>query len=114
MSAASATVERLLADAQSGRRVDDAAALAALPDCPAEPMLATAEALTIAGFGRDVSYSRKVFIPLTRLCRDVCRYCTFAAVPREVPKAYLDIDEVLTIARAGAAAGCKEALFTLG
>ena len=84
------------------------------PDCPADPLLATAEALTIAGFGRDVSYSRKVFIPLTRLCRDVCRYCTFAAVPREVPKAYLDIDEVLTIARAGAAAGCKEALFTLG
>ena len=114
MSGAAATVERLLADAQSGRRLDDAAALAALPDCPAEPLLATAEALTIAGFGRDVSYSRKVFIPLTRLCRDVCRYCTFAAVPREVPKAYLDIDEVLAIARAGAAAGCKEALFTLG
>src|SRR4030095_9384374 len=51
---------------------------------------------------------------LKRLCRDVCRYCTFAAVPRNVSKPYLDIDDVLAIARAGAAAGCKEALFTLG
>ena len=80
----------------------------------AETLLATAEALTIGGFGRDLSYSRKVFIPLTRLCRDVCRYCTFAEVPSRLPRAYLDIDEVLAIARAGAAAGCKEALFTLG
>ena len=114
MSAAADSIERLLAEARAGRRLDSAAALATLPHCPAGPLLETAEALTVAGFGRDVSYSRKVFIPLTRLCRDVCRYCTFAAVPREVPKAYLDIDEVLAIARAGADAGCKEALFTLG
>src|SRR5579883_1747431 len=66
------------------------------------------------GHGNIVSYSRKVFIPLTRLCRDVCHYCTFAHPPRRGERAYLSRDEVLAIARAGAAAGCKEALFTLG
>ncbi|PRX43300.1 FO synthase subunit 1 /FO synthase subunit 2 [Prauserella shujinwangii] len=61
-----------------------------------------------------VTYSRKVFIPLTRLCRDRCHYCTFVTVPGKLPAPYLERDEVLEIARAGAAAGCKEALFTLG
>ncbi|KAA2264592.1 7,8-didemethyl-8-hydroxy-5-deazariboflavin synthase [Solihabitans fulvus] len=61
-----------------------------------------------------VTYSRNVFIPLTRLCRDRCHYCTFATVPHKLPAAYLERDEVLEIARRGAAAGCKEALFTLG
>jgi FO synthase len=61
-----------------------------------------------------VTYSRKVFIPLTRLCRDRCHYCTFVTVPGRVPAAYLERDEVLEIARQGAAAGCQEALFTLG
>jgi FO synthase len=61
-----------------------------------------------------VTYSRKVFIPLTRLCRDRCHYCTFATVPHRLPAAFLEREEVLEIARAGAAAGCKEALFTLG
>ena len=61
-----------------------------------------------------ITYSRKVFIPLTRLCRDVCHYCTFATTPSDLPAAYLDVDEVLAIARAGASAGCHEALFTLG
>jgi FO synthase len=61
-----------------------------------------------------VTYSRKVFIPLTRLCRDRCHYCTFATVPGRLPAPYLSMDEVLDIAREGAALGCKEALFTLG
>jgi FO synthase len=61
-----------------------------------------------------VTYSRSVFIPLTRLCRDRCHYCTFATVPHKLPAAFLERDEVLEIARQGAAAGCKEALFTLG
>jgi FO synthase len=61
-----------------------------------------------------VSYSRKVFIPLTELCRDVCHYCTFAKVPRRLESPYLSPEQVLAIARAGEAAGCKEALFTLG
>ena len=64
--------------------------------------------------GRLVTYSPKVFIPLTTLCRDVCGYCTFARQPRRGERAYMSIDEVLEIARAGAAAGCHEALFTLG
>jgi FO synthase len=61
-----------------------------------------------------VTYSGSVFIPLTRLCRDRCHYCTFATVPHRLPAAYLERDEVIDIARQGAAAGCKEALFTLG
>lgn len=67
-----------------------------------------------AGFGSLITYSRKVFIPLTRLCRDVCHYCTFATTPKSLEHAYLNIDEAVAIARAGASAGCKEALFTLG
>ncbi len=61
-----------------------------------------------------VTYSPKVFIPLTHLCRDVCRYCTFAETPRPGRPAYLSIDEALNVARAGVKAGCREALFTLG
>jgi FO synthase len=61
-----------------------------------------------------VTYSPKVFIPLTQLCRDVCHYCTFARPPRRGERAYMSEDEVLEVARAGAAAGCREALFTLG
>src|ERR1035438_2101908 len=68
------------------------------------------------GAGRPgvITYSRKVFIPLTRLCRDRCGYCTFATVPGRLDSPYLSPDEVLAIARDGAALGCKEALFTLG
>ncbi len=61
-----------------------------------------------------ITYSRKVFIPLTRLCRDRCGYCTFATVPHRLDSLYLEPDEVLAIARQGAELGCKEALFTLG
>ncbi|WP_092979592.1 bifunctional FO biosynthesis protein CofGH [Actinopolyspora lacussalsi] len=61
-----------------------------------------------------VSYSRKVFVPLTRLCRDRCHYCTFATVPHKVSAPFLEREEVLDIARRGAESGCKEALFTLG
>src|SRR5437763_6201499 len=75
---------------------------------------------SLASAGRPgiVSYSRKVFIPLTHLCRDRCHYCTFVTTPGQLRKSgkapYLSPDEVLDIARAGAALGCKEALFTLG
>ena len=65
-------------------------------------LLDKASRLRDAGHGRLISYSRKVFIPLTRLCRDVCRYCTFAHPPREGEAAYLSPDQVLAIARAGA------------
>src|SRR4030081_1799659 len=76
--------------------------------------MAEAAPLREAAHGRLVSYSRKVFIPLTKLCRDVCHYCTFAERPRAGHAAYLSADEVLAIAKAGQAAGCTEALFTLG
>ena len=79
-----------------------------------DDLMTRAAAKRDAAHGRLVSYSRKVFIPLTYLCRDVCHYCTFAKRPRAGHPAYLSSDEVLAIARAGAAAGCTEALFTLG
>ena len=72
------------------------------------------QGLAAAGRPGVVTYSRKVFIPLTRLCRDRCHYCTFATTPNRVPSAFLSPDEVLAIATQGAALGCKEALFTLG
>ena len=77
-------------------------------------LMADAARLRDQGHGRLISYSRKVFIPLTHLCRDVCHYCTFAERPRAGQPAYLSPDQVLAIARAGQAAGCTEALFTLG
>ena len=86
----------------------------ALLDCSLEELLRAAARRRDAAHGAIVSYSRKVFIPLTQLCRDVCHYCTFAHPPRKDERAYLPIEEVLTIARAGQAVGCKEALFTLG
>ena len=81
---------------------------------PLDELLERARALRALGHGRLQTYSPKVFIPLTRLCRDVCHYCTFARPPRRGERAYLTSEEVLEVARAGAAAGCHEALFTLG
>ena len=77
-------------------------------------VLAAARERRDAAFGPVMTYSRKVFIPLTQLCRDVCHYCTFAKAPRKLAAPYLSVDAVLAIAQAGAAAGCQEALFTLG
>lgn len=91
---------------------DDARALAGQDDLDT--------LMRLAGQRRDmahhevVSYSRKVFFPLTQLCRDTCGYCTFARTPRHFARAYLTFDEIRDIARAGVAAGCREALFTLG
>lgn len=81
-----------------------------LPD-----MLRTAEKLRDEGFPHGiVTFSPKVFIPLTRLCRDSCGYCTFTLPPIPGRRAYMTIDEVVTVARLGAEQGCTEALFTLG
>ena len=77
-------------------------------------LMVIAAALRDQGFHNVVTYSKKVFIPLTHLCRDVCHYCTFAKAPKKVTRPYLSVDEVLQVARHGAALGCKEALFTLG
>ena len=91
---------------------EEALSLAGLQDIGR--LLAAAGARRDAGHGDVVSYSRKVFIPLTHLCRDVCHYCTFARPPRPGSAAYLSRAEVLAVAEAGRKAGCKEALFTLG
>ena len=91
---------------------DDALALANLSDTAA--LAALAAELRDQGFANVVTYSKKVFIPLTHLCRDVCHYCTFAQVPRKVQAPYLSIEQILETARHGAELGCKEALFTLG
>jgi FO synthase len=84
---------------------------ASLLATPLDDLLAEARRLRP---GPLVTYSPKVFVPLTTLCRDVCGYCTFARPPRRGERAYLTEDEVLAIARAGVEAGCREALFTLG
>jgi len=114
-------VRRALRRAADGRPLDvaEAATLLAVRGAALDALVALAATVRDAGLadvGRPgvVTYSRKVFIPLTRLCRDRCHYCTFATVPHRLPAPYLERDEVVRIARAGAALGCKEALFTLG
>ena len=77
-------------------------------------LFALARARRDAAFGSVVTYSPKVFIPLTMLCRDKCGYCTFAQPPARLDTPYLEPDDVLAIARQGAELGCHEALFTLG
>jgi FO synthase len=116
-----ASIRRALKRATDGKAidVDEAAALLAADGDLLDELLTVAGGIRDAGLreaGRPgvVTYSKKVFIPLTRLCRDRCHYCTFATVPHRLPAAFLERDEVLEIARAGAAQGCKEALFTLG
>ncbi|MGH3399727.1 MAG: 7,8-didemethyl-8-hydroxy-5-deazariboflavin synthase CofG, partial [Streptosporangiaceae bacterium] len=114
-------MRRALARARDGKTLDQAEAVVLLQ--------ARGEALTgllahagrvrdagLAAAGRPgvITYSRKVFIPVTRLCRDRCAYCTFVTVPGRVDSPYLSPDQILQIARDGAALGCKEALFTLG
>ncbi|HVH77306.1 MAG TPA: 5-amino-6-(D-ribitylamino)uracil--L-tyrosine 4-hydroxyphenyl transferase CofH [Stellaceae bacterium] len=106
-------IAEVLARAQTGERLLPEAARA-LAGADLEPLLRAAAELRDSAHGEIVTYSKKVFIPLTQLCRDVCHYCTFAHPPRRGERAYLDTQEVLAVARAGAAAGCHEALFTLG
>ena len=114
-------LRRALARARDGKALDsgEAAILLQSRGDALETLLSYAgrtrdAGLAAAGRPGVITYSRKVFIPLTRLCRDRCGYCTFATVPHRLDSPYLEPDEVLAIARQGAALGCKEALFTLG
>ena len=114
-------MRRALARARDGKTLDPAEAavlLHARGDQLAELLSYAARTrdsgLAAAGRPGIITYSRKVFIPLTRLCRDRCGYCTFVTVPGRLESPYLSPDEVLRIAADGAALGCKEALFTLG
>jgi FO synthase len=90
----------------------EALALASFTDL--DSLMAEAQKIRDHGFRNLVTYSRKVFIPLTRLCRNVCHYCTFALSPKEAGAAYLSMDEILATVRDAARQGCKEALLTLG
>src|SRR5689334_88290 len=94
--------------------VDPTVDVEALLESPVAELMARAAARRDAAHGARVTFSPKVFIPLTMLCRDKCGYCTFAKPPAHVVSPYLELDEVLAIARRGAALGCYEALFTLG
>src|SRR5260370_24820632 len=114
-------IRRALARARDGKSLDQAEAavllhtrgddLAALLGHASRTRDAGLAAANRAGV---ITYSRKVFIPLTRLCRDRCAYCTFVTVPGRLPAPFLSPDQVLKIASDGAALGCKEALFTPG
>ncbi|GAA3312979.1 bifunctional FO biosynthesis protein CofGH [Nonomuraea dietziae] len=110
-------LRRALARARDGKALDltEATVLLQARDEHLDALLEHASRVRDAN-GRNgvITYSKKVFIPLTRLCRDRCGYCTFATAPGKLPDAFLSPDEVLEIARQGAAMGCKEALFTLG
>src|ERR1700680_4347980 len=97
-----------------GRGLSREDALSLMEEGPLAPLLETAAAVRDRFKGRSVSYSRKVFIPLTHLCRDYCGYCTFRSDPQPGMQAYMLPDDVLAVAEAGRRAGCKEALFSLG
>ncbi|MBZ5643106.1 MAG: 7,8-didemethyl-8-hydroxy-5-deazariboflavin synthase CofG [Acidobacteriia bacterium] len=107
-------VDAALERGLDGRGVSREDALSFMRDAPLGALLHTAAAVRDRFKGRSVSYSRKVFIPLTHLCRDYCGYCTFRADPQVGVRPYMTPDEVLAVAEAGRRAGCKEALFSLG
>ncbi|HEX9246003.1 MAG TPA: 7,8-didemethyl-8-hydroxy-5-deazariboflavin synthase CofG [bacterium] len=111
-SVVAAVLDRALSGGDLSR--DEAALVIECPDEDVAAVCAAARALRDRGKGRTVSFSPKVFIPLTRLCRDVCGYCTFRTDPRSDPHLYLTPEQVLAVAKAGERLGCREALFTLG
>ncbi len=110
------TRRRALARAEQGKALslDEVEALLTARAADLERSMASARHLRDLGWGDTVTYSRKVFIPLTMLCRDHCHYCTFAKPPAKLDHPYLNLEEVVAIAEGGRALGCKEALFTLG
>ncbi|MSO55200.1 MAG: 7,8-didemethyl-8-hydroxy-5-deazariboflavin synthase subunit CofH [Rhodospirillales bacterium] len=109
------TATRAVLDAAlAGQRPGHDAALALATETDLDWLMTVAATLRDQAHGDVVTYSRKVFIPLTKLCRDVCHYCAFVEQPKPGRASYLSPEEVLAIARAGQRAGCKEALFTLG
>ncbi len=108
--------QTVAAKARRHQRLDEAEALslAELGDEHYEELLSIAASQRDSAYRNVVTYSRKVFIPLTHLCRDVCHYCTFAKTPKRIDSPYMSVDEVLDSVKAGEAMGCKEALLTLG
>lgn len=98
----------------SGKYLTDAEALALADIQETDVLACVATRLRDEKHGNLITYSRKVFIPLTHLCRDVCHYCTFAKTPKRIEQAYMPVEQVIELCRQGAALGCQEALFTLG
>src|SRR5438270_11131562 len=116
-SAGDQALRRALARADAGKTLDaaEATALLGARGDALDALCAVAARVRDAGLesaGRlgTVTYSRKVFIPLTRLCRDRCHYCTFATSPSKLDSPFLSPDELVALARPGAALGCKAAL----
>lgn len=93
---------------------DEAMSLASVNSDAIPDLCAAASQIRDLGKGNIITFSPKVFIPLTRLCRDYCGYCTFRVEPENTDQMYMSPDEVLTVAKAGQRLGCTEALFTLG
>src|SRR5574337_1003243 len=112
----SAAIQAAFEEARAGQPIthQQAALLLHAEGCHLQRLLELASAIRDRGKGRTVTFSKKVFIPLTRLCRDRCGYCAFRRDPGEPGDGLMTPDEVLAIASAGAALGCKEALFSLG
>src|SRR5262245_36384674 len=110
------SVSRALSRADAGKSlsIEDITALLDARGDSLDDLLRLASRLRALGHGGTVTYSRKVFVPLTMLCRDHCHYCTFAKPPARLGEPYLSPEEVVAIAEAGRTMGCKEALFTLG
>src|SRR5271155_2704834 len=107
-------IEDLLVHAREGRAPDRDVALRLALEAPLGDLLAAATQLRARGKGTVVSFSKKVFIPLTTLCRNYCSYCTFRKDPGQPGAHFMTPDEVLALAEQGHCAGCKEALFSLG
>ncbi len=108
------TTEAVLARALAGKSPSSEEGLDLAGETDLAALTAAAAAIRDQAHNHVISFSRNIFIPLTKLCRDVCHYCTFAQPPKPGERAYMSIEEVLEIAKAGAAVGCTEALFTLG
>ncbi len=107
-------IERVLVHAEAGERIAREDALLLMDCAETGALLEAASSLRNRVKGRTISYSRKVFIPLTTFCRDRCGYCTFRRDPGEPGGRYMTPDEVLAVAERACRAGCKEALFSLG
>ncbi|MFQ5660241.1 MAG: 5-amino-6-(D-ribitylamino)uracil--L-tyrosine 4-hydroxyphenyl transferase CofH [Gammaproteobacteria bacterium] len=107
-------LHKVIKQTEQGARIGVEEALSLADSHDLRSLMETAARIRDRGHPAIVSYSPKIFIPLVQLCRDVCHYCTFVQTPRRGQKAYLSPEKVLEIARAGAKAGCHEALFTLG
>jgi FO synthase len=107
-------IDDALESAIEGHSLSRGEAFSLMKECPLQTLLEAAAAVRDRFKGRTVSYSKKIFIPLTHLCRDYCGYCTFRADPQAGVQPYMLPDEVLAVAEAGRRAGCKEALFSLG